>query len=99
MKRMTTMAACAVGAGIGFPVLAQTSGTVRAFGSSFELAPFEKMETSVSVASDKNGRKFNVVKLPNGKMMALVSVDRVKDFSPFADDSELMFGGSKGSTR
>ncbi|MFC6789632.1 hypothetical protein ACFQE0_08390 [Methylobacterium komagatae] len=57
------------------------------------------MEASVAVASDRNGRKFNVVKAPNGKMMVLLPVEKVKNFSPYADDSEMMFGGTKGSTR
>ena len=99
MKRMVIVVALATVAGLGAPAQAQTSGSVNAYGSSFELSPFEKMEASVAMASDKNGRKFNVVKLPNGKMMVLVSMDKIKDFSPFSDDSEMMFGGTKGSTR
>ncbi|MFC6792240.1 hypothetical protein ACFQE0_23315 [Methylobacterium komagatae] len=83
----------------GSPVLAQTYGSIDAYGSKFELTPFEKMEASVAVASDRNGRKFNVVKAPNGKMMVLLPVEKVKNFSPYADDSEMMFGGTKGSTR
>ena len=99
MKRMVIVAAFAAVAGLGAPALAQTLGLIGVYGSSFELSPFEKMEASVAVASDKNGRKFNVVKLPNGKMMVLISMERVKDFSPYSDDSEMMFGGTKGTTR
>ena len=96
MKRIAVAAAFTMAAGMAAPLQAQT---LSAFGSSVELSPFEKMEASVSIATDKNGRKFNVVKLPNGKMMALISMDRIKDFSPYSDDSEMMFGGTKGSTR
>ena len=99
MKRMVIVAAFAAAAGLGAPAFAQTYGSVNAYGSSFELTPFEKMEASIAVATDKNGRKFNVIKLPNGKMMALMSVEKIKDFSPYSDDSEMMFGGTKGTTR
>lgn len=96
MKRIAMATAFTMAVGMSAPLHAQT---LSAFGSNVELAPFEKMEASVSVATDKNGRKFNVVKLPNGKMMVLISMDRIKDFSPYSDDSEMMFGGTKGSTR
>ncbi len=32
-------------------------------------------------------------------MMALIAVERVRDYSPFADDSEMMYGDHKGSSR
>jgi hypothetical protein len=81
------------------PALAQTDGSIEAYGTRFALSPFETIKASVAVASDRNGRKFNVVRAPNGRMMVLLPVDRVKDVSPYADDSEMMFGGTKGSTR
>jgi hypothetical protein len=98
MRRTIAIGFSLVAAG-GTPVLAQTYGSIDAYGAKFDLTPFEKMEASVAVASDKNGRKFNVVKGANGKMMVLIPVEKVKDFSPYADDSEMMFGGTKGSTR
>lgn len=97
MKRTAIVLALAGAAGASAQAHAQ--GPISVYGSSFELSPFAPMQTSVAVASDKNGRKFNVVKLPNGKMMVLVAMDRVRDFSPFADDSEMMYGDHKGSSR
>ncbi|MFY9292336.1 MAG: hypothetical protein WAP03_16820 [Methylorubrum rhodinum] len=97
MKR-TAIVLALVGAAVG-PALGQTLGSIDAYGSNFELSPFAPMQASVAVASDKNGRKFNVLKLPNGKMMALIAVERVRDYSPFADDSEMMYGDHKGSSR
>jgi hypothetical protein len=100
MKRTVIMLALA-GAAVA-PAQAQAPqapGSISVFGSNFELSPFATMQASVAVASDKNGRTFNVLKLPNGKMMVLVAMERVRDFSPFADDSEMMYGDHKGSSR
>ena len=68
--------------------------------SAYDVSQFETQQVPVAVATDKaSGKRFNVVKLPNGKMMVLVSADRVASFSPFADDSEMMFSGHSGTTR
>lgn len=70
------------------------------FLGSLDLSPFETQTMSVAVATDKaTGRKFNVVKLPNGKMMVLMSMDKISAFSPYADDSEMMYSGHTGTAR
>lgn len=79
--------------------LAQTPTTSGGL-DGYELSQFETKEMSVAVATDKkSGRKFNVVKLPSGKMMILLSSTKLQALSPFTDDSEMMYSGHTGTTR
>ena len=62
------------------PALASLSGLVGAWGHDFAVTPFEMRELMVSVATDKaTGRRFNLVRMPNGTVMAMVPLDAMRD--------------------
>lgn len=98
-----TAALALLGALTAFLPLPASSQTLTGLGvanSDVEVSPFETREVSIATAKDKKtGRTFNVVKLPNGKMMAMQSIEKLGDRLSYADDSEMMYGNHRGSTR
>ncbi|GJE15857.1 hypothetical protein [Methylobacterium marchantiae] len=94
----SALAAIAFFAAVG-GAAAQTA-TPMPWSDQYTLSAFETVPANVATATDtQTGKSFNVVKLANGKMMVLMSLDRVKALTPFADDSEMMFSGHGGTTR
>lgn len=70
--------------------LASLAGLVGAWGHDFVVTPFAPMELMVGMATDKaTGKQFNVVKMPNGHLMAIVPFDAMKDM-PAVDPKDLM---------
>lgn len=100
MKKCTFLKATAVILTASTGAAAQSPTSIEVMGGRFDVSAFEPTQAYVAVAMDKQtGRKFNVVKLSNNKMMVLMSVDRMKAITPFSDDSEMMYSGHPGSTR
>ncbi|AWN44042.1 hypothetical protein [Methylobacterium durans] len=53
--------------------------TFSAWGHDFTLSPFTPQQMMVAVATDtKTGRKFNVLKLKSGKMMAIAPINSMQ---------------------
>lgn len=85
-------------AGAAGGALAQTQANDAL--SPYDVSQFETRTMQVAVATDRqSGRRFNVVKLPNGRMMVLLASEKLSALSPFADDSEMMYSGHGGTAR
>ncbi|BAU94006.1 hypothetical protein PUR23_14565 [Methylorubrum populi] len=98
--RIPVAALALMGALTALPATSETLKELSVAGSDVELSPFETRQLPVATAKDKKtGRTFNVVKLPNGKMMAMQSIEKLGDRLSYADDSEMMYGNHTGSTR
>lgn len=70
--------------------LASLSNLVSAWGHDFAVTPFETKDLMVAVATDKaTGARFNIVKMPNGHLMAAVPLDGMKE-PPTIDPKDLM---------
>ncbi|ACL63080.1 hypothetical protein [Methylobacterium nodulans] len=53
--------------------------TFTAWGHTFTVSEFAPQQMMVAVATDtKTGRKFNVLKLKNGKMMAVAPINSMR---------------------
>ena len=64
--------------------------TFSAWGHEFSVSSFAPQQMMVAVASDsRTGRKFNVLKLKNGKMMAIVPINRMKGMPATAEKDML----------
>jgi lipopolysaccharide/colanic/teichoic acid biosynthesis glycosyltransferase len=58
---------------------AMAQRTISAFGSTFTVSDFAPRQMMVAVATDtRTGRKFNVLKMRNGKMMAIVPMNSLR---------------------
>ncbi|GJE58167.1 hypothetical protein [Methylobacterium trifolii] len=57
---------------------ASLSNLVGAWGHEFVVTPFEPMQVMVGMATDKaTGKQFNVIKMPDGHLMAVVPFDQM----------------------
>jgi hypothetical protein len=64
--------------------------TFQAFGSNFTVSNFEPRQMMVATATDrKTGRQFNVVKMQNGGMMAIVPLNSMRRM-PRVSRSDIM---------
>ena len=60
--------------------------TFSAWGHDFTVSNFAPQQMMVAVARDRTtGRKFNVLKLRNGKMMAIVPISSMKGMPATAE--------------
>ena len=85
--RVPVLLLCLAAAG---PAAASLSSLVGAWGHDFSVTPFEPKETMVAVATDKaTGRQFNLVKMGNGHLMAVVPLDKMTA-PPAVDAKDLM---------
>ncbi|WP_019904978.1 hypothetical protein [Methylobacterium sp. 77] len=97
---LAALALLAVAGGAGIQTATAQTATPMPWSDNYTLSAFETVPANVAIATDKQtGKSFNVVKLANGKMMILMSPDKVKSLTPFSDDSEMMFSGHGGTTR
>lgn len=88
MRRISVLLVC-VAAGTG-PALASLAGLVGAWGHDFAVTPFEAKDVMVAIATDKTtGKAFNIVKMPNGHLMAVVPFDAMTA-PPSVDRKDLM---------
>ncbi|MGU3661745.1 hypothetical protein [Methylobacterium fujisawaense] len=61
--------------------------TFSAWGHDFTVSQFAPQQMMVAVATDsKTGRKFNVLKLKNGKMMAISPIGGMQAMPDMAQD-------------
>jgi hypothetical protein len=94
------LAACVWLTGVNPSIPAEAVKGLAVPGADIELSPFETHSVPVAIARDrKTGRTFNVVRLPNGRMMAMQSVERLGGRLSYSDDSEMMYGNHPGSSR
>ncbi|WP_244538900.1 MULTISPECIES: hypothetical protein [unclassified Methylobacterium] len=76
-------------AGTGM-AMASLSSLVGAWGHDFVIPPFEPMQVMVAMATDKiTGKQFNVIKMPDGHVMAVVPFDQMAKM-PEIDSKSLM---------
>ena len=76
-------------AGMG-SALASLSNLVSAWGHDFAVTPFEMKEMPVAVATDRaTGKRFNLMWMPNGRMMAIVPLDRMTA-PPIVEANDVM---------
>ena len=81
--------AVALLAGTGV-VTISLSGLVGAWGHNFIVTLFEPMQVMVGMATDKaTGRQFNVIKMPDGHVMAIVPFNQMAKM-PEIDPKRLM---------
>jgi hypothetical protein len=60
--------------------------TFSAWGHDFTVSNFAPQQMMIAVARDRTtGRKFNVLKLKNGKMMAIVPISSMKGMPASAE--------------
>ena len=79
--------AVALLAGTGLAT-ASLSGLVGAWGHDFVVTPFEPMQLMVAIATDKaTGKQFNIVKMPDGHVMAVVPFDQMSKMPEIAPNS------------
>ncbi|MBP1179814.1 hypothetical protein [Methylobacterium sp. PvR107] len=58
--------------------MASLSSLVGAWGHDFVVTPFAPMELFVAMATDKaTGKQFNIIKMPDGHVMAVVPLDQM----------------------
>ena len=70
--------------------MASLANLVGAWGHDFVVSPFETKDLMVAVATDKaTGEKFNLIKMPNGHLMAVVPLDGMTA-PPKVDPQDLM---------
>lgn len=88
MKRIILPAAALLAGTAG--AMASLSSLVGAWGHDFVVTPFEPMQLMVGMATDKKtGRQFNIIKMPNGHVMAVVPFDQMPKM-PEIDAKDLM---------
>lgn len=69
---------------------ASLSSLIGAWGHDFVVTPFEPMQLMVAMATDKaTGKQFNVIKMPDGHVMAVVPFDQMPKM-PEIDPKSLM---------
>lgn len=72
------------------PAVGSLSNLVSAWGHDFVVTPFATKETMVAVATDKaTGATFNLIRMPNGHVMAVVPLDGMRE-PPSVDAKDLM---------
>ncbi len=72
------------------PSVGSLSNLVSAWGHDFTVMPFEPKTMMVAVATDMTtGAKFNIVKLPNGHLMAVVPIGSLKE-PPSVEAKDMM---------
>lgn len=82
---MPRMLLLLVAVAVAGPAVASLSNLVSAWGHDFAVTPFEAKPMMVAVATDRaTGARFNMVKLPNGHLMALVPLDGMTGPVPVA---------------
>ncbi|GJE13622.1 MULTISPECIES: hypothetical protein [Methylobacterium] len=58
--------------------MASLSALVGAWGHDFVVTPFEPIQLMVAMATDKaTGKQINVIKMPDGQVMAVVPFDQM----------------------
>ncbi|MEA1830775.1 hypothetical protein U8607_01645 [Methylobacterium durans] len=88
MLKTLALTSALITAGIG-GALAQT--TFMAWGHNFDLSPFRATEMQVATATERGtGKSFNVVKLKNGHMMAVVGIDRMSGAPAATADADMI---------
>lgn len=94
MSRVLLAAGLLVAAASGTALAQQT---FSAWGHDFEYSPVSPSSASASshqaqivVATDrKTGRKFNCIRLPNGKMMAVVPINSLKGMPEVSEEDMI----------
>ncbi|WP_019906808.1 hypothetical protein [Methylobacterium sp. 77] len=75
MRAIRPAVALLAGTGIA---TASLSSLVGAWGRDFVVTQFEPMQLMVAMATDKiTGQQFNVIKMPDGHVMAVVPIDQM----------------------
>ena len=84
MMKTLTLAGALIVTTSGYALAQQT---FSAWGHDFTVSQFAPQQMMVGVATDsKTGRKFNVVKLKNGKMMAISPIPGMQGMPEMAQD-------------
>lgn len=87
--------AVALLAGTG-AAMASLSGLVGAWGHDFVVTPFEPMPLMVAMATDKiTGKQFNIIKMPDGHVMAVVPFDQMAKMPEIDSRSLLPMKGGR----
>ncbi|WP_132256136.1 hypothetical protein [Methylobacterium segetis] len=87
MTKVLVLAGAMVAAASGY---AWAQQTFSAWGHDFTLSQFAPQQMMVAVATDtKTGRKFNVLKLKNGKMMAIAPVNSMQGMPETAQEDMI----------
>lgn len=88
MLKTLALTSTLIMAGIG-GAFAQT--TFMAWGHDFDLSPFRTTEMQVATATHRGtGKSFNVLKLKNGHMMAVVAIDRMSGAPAATADADMI---------
>ncbi|TXM73705.1 hypothetical protein FV226_08810 [Methylobacterium sp. WL12] len=87
MRAILPAVALLAGTGVA---TASLSSLVGAWGHDFAVTPFEPMQLMVAMATDKaTGKSFNVIRMPDGHVMAVVPFDQMP-MMPEVDPKSLM---------
>lgn len=87
---MLRIFAVCIGLVLAGTAAASLSGVISAWGHDFVVTPFEPREMMVAEATDRaSGARFNIVKMPSGRIMALVPMDAMKE-PPSVAPKDLM---------
>ncbi len=87
MRALLPAVALLAGTGVA---TASLSSVIGAWGHDFVVTPFEPMQLMVAMATDKaTGKRFNLIKMPDGPVMAVVPVDQMAKM-PEIDPRSLM---------
>ena len=87
MRAILPAVALLAGTGVA---TASLSSLVGAWGHDFAVTPFEPMQLMVAMATDKaTGTSFNVIRMPDGHVMAVVPFDQMPKM-PEVDPKSLM---------
>jgi hypothetical protein len=87
MRAILTAVAIFAGTGV---TTASLSNLFSAWGHDFVVTPFEPMQLMVAMATDKiTGKQFNVIKMSDGHVMAVVPFDQMAKM-PEIDRKSLM---------
>ena len=75
---------------LGFQAAASLSSLVSAWGHDFSVTPFEQKELMIATATDKaTGERFNIIKMPSGRLMVGVPVEQAKQ-PPKVEQADLV---------
>jgi hypothetical protein len=76
--------------------MSSLSGLVGAWGHDFVVTPFEPMQLLVAMATEKTtGKQFNVIKMPDGHVMAVVPLDQMTKMPDIDPKSLLPVSGRR----
>ncbi|GJD47500.1 hypothetical protein OPKNFCMD_0208 [Methylobacterium crusticola] len=87
LKRILIAGGLVAAGGLGSAV---AQGTFTAWGHEFTLSPFQAQTLETAVATDRaTGRRLMIVKMKGGRMMALVSPQRMQPVGEMGEDDPM----------